>query len=116
MLIKPVYYLMVVLFVINAATDMRSILREKGGDKTRKEAESLKKILFFAGLTVLLVAALPCAGFLISSTLFIFLVLLMFKVESKAVLYTMPIVVAGVLYLLFEYFFGVELPTGVLGF
>lgn len=118
MLIKPVYYLMVVLFCINAVTDMRAILRERGKEaaKAAREADSLKKILLFAALSILLVAALPFAGFLVAATLFIFGVLAIFKVETKAVLYAMPLAVTVSLYLLFEHVFGVELPTGLLGF
>ncbi|MDL2209672.1 tripartite tricarboxylate transporter TctB family protein [Desulfovibrio sp. OttesenSCG-928-O18] len=117
MLIKPVFYLMVVLFIINAATDMRAILRERSeGGEQEKENASLKKILSFAGLAILLVAALPFAGFLLSSTLFMFLVLFMFKVEKKAVLFLMPVGVSVTLYLLFAHVFAVELPVGVLGF
>lgn len=114
MLIKPVFYLMVVLFLINAVTDMRAILKDKG-KAAAAEADPLRKILPFAGLAVLLVAALPYLGFLISSAIFMLLVLFLFKVDSKAILALMPIVVSVSLYLLFEYVFGVELPVGFLG-
>lgn len=116
MLIKPVFYLMVVLFIINAATDMRDILRQKGDAATAKADSSLGRILRFAALAVLLVAALPFAGFLISATVFLFLVLFMFEVRNKAMLIGMPIIVALALYLLFEFVFAVELPASVLGF
>ena len=116
MLIRPVFYLMLVLFCINAATDLRAILnaRGKGGSSEAEEA-SLRKILPFAGLAVGLVAALPYLGFVISSLVFLFLVLLMFKVEKKPVLLMMPLVVSISLHLLFVYVFGVELPTGFFG-
>jgi len=117
MLIKPVFYLAAVLFCINAATDLRDILRNAAaGAAAGKDKDPLKRMFSFAGLAVLLVAALPYAGFLISSALFIFLVLLLFKVENKAVLYAMPVCVSLVLYMLFDFGFGVELPAGFLGF
>ena len=117
MLIGPVYYLMVVLFVINAATDLRDILRERGKEAAaRKEEDSLKRILSFGGLAILLVIALPWAGFLVSATLFVFSALMLFEVTNKALLYVMPIGVALTLYALFEYVFGVELPASFLGF
>ena len=117
MLIGPVYYLMVVLFFINAATDLRDILRERGKEAAAsKEGDSLKRILSFGGLAILLVIILPWAGFLVSATLFVFATLMLFEVENKTLLYVMPIVVPLTLYALFEYAFGVELPTGVFGF
>lgn len=118
MLIKPVYCLMAILFFINAATDMRALLRDRDKEEasTVREVDSLKKILQFSGLTILLVAALPFTGFLISAALFIFAVLAIFKVESKTVFYAMPPAVTLSLYLLFEHVFGVELPVGFLGF
>ena len=117
MLIKPVFYLLVVLFIINAITDLLDILRKKDSEEAGvKEKESLKKILSFAAITVALVAALPYAGFLISATLFIFVALLMSKVENKLILYAMPLCTPLVLYVIFEYAFGVELPVGLLGF
>ena len=117
MLIGPVYYLMVVLFVINAATDLRDILRERGKEAAaNKEEDSLKRILSFGGLAILLVIILPWAGFLVSATLFVFATLMLFEVENKTLLYVMPIVVTLTLYALFEYAFGVELPTSVFGF
>jgi hypothetical protein len=117
MLIRPVFYLMVVLFCINAATDLRDIMRNRQAQATAdKEKESLKAILAFAGLAILLVAALPYAGFLIAAAVFICLVLLLFKVENKTVLFMMPVCVALALYALFEFVFGVELPAGFLGF
>ena len=117
MLIKPVFYLMVVLFIVNAVTDMRDIMRKKDDSAARKaEDSSLKKILRFAGLAILLVAALPFAGFLISATVFLFLVLFMFQVDNKAILFLMPVGVSLALYLLFEHVFAVELPASILGF
>jgi cell division protein FtsW (lipid II flippase) len=117
LLIKPVFYLLVVLFFINAATDLRDILRERNKEAVQvKEKESLKKILSFTALSVLLVAALPYVGFLISATLFVFFSLLMSKVENKPILFAMPIGVSLALYAAFVYAFGVELPIGFLGF
>lgn len=114
MLIKPVFYLMVLLFCVNAITDLRDIMRQKGRILSAK-ADPLTRILPFAGLAIFLVAVLPYAGFCISSIVFLFLVLFMFKVESKAVLVLMPLIVSTVLYFLFVYAFGVELPVGFLG-
>jgi phosphatidylglycerophosphate synthase len=117
LLIKPVFYLLVVLFIINAITDLRDILRKRNEEAVQvSEKESLKTILSFAALTVVLVAALPYAGFLIASTLFIFVALSMSKVENKLILFAMPVCVSVGLYLIFEYAFGVELPVGFLGF
>jgi cell division protein FtsW (lipid II flippase) len=117
MLIKPVFYMLAVLFLINAATDLWDILRKKNSEAGRVgEKESLKKILSFAALSVALVAALPYAGFLVSATLFIFFALLLSKVENKLILYAMPVCVSLALYLIFVYAFGVELPVGFFGF
>jgi cell division protein FtsW (lipid II flippase) len=117
MLIKPVFYLLVVLFIINAITDLRDILRKKNNEAVQTgEKESLKKILSFAALTVALIVALPYMGFLVSAMLFIFAALLMSRVENKLILYAMPICVPLVLYVIFEYAFGVELPIGFFGF
>ena len=115
MLIKPVFYLMVLLFCVNAATDMRAILRDRVKD-AQSGSSSLRQILSFAGLAVLLLVTLPFLGFLISSTLFIFLVLTMFKVENRKILFLMPIGVSATLYALFEFVFAVALPTGFFGF
>ena len=116
MLIKPVFCLMVVLFCINAATDLRSILRNKNKDRAMdEENDSLKKIMPFAGMAILLVASLPFLGFLLSSLVFLFFVLLIFKVDNKAVLFVMPPVVSVSLYILFSSAFGVDLPVGFLG-
>jgi hypothetical protein len=116
LLIKPVFYLMVLLFCINAATDLRDILKQK--EKTGEQGgdASFKAILPFAALAILFVAALPYAGFLIASLVFLFAALFLFKVENKAVLYLMPVCVSIGLYLLFERVFSVELPVGFLGF
>ncbi|MDR0576863.1 MAG: tripartite tricarboxylate transporter TctB family protein [Candidatus Accumulibacter sp.] len=117
LLIKPVFYLLAILFFINAATDLRDILRERGRKAAKSgEKEPLKKILLFAALTVALVAALPHAGFLVSATLFIFCALFMSGVGNRAILYAMPVCVSLALYVIFEYVFGVELPAGFLGF
>jgi hypothetical protein len=117
LLIRPVFYLMVLLFCINAITDLRDILRqkEKAGGQRRDDA-SLKAIMPFAGLAILFVAILPYAGFPLASLVFLFAVLFLFKVDNKAVLYLMPVGISIGLYLLFEKVFGVELPVGFLGF
>jgi hypothetical protein len=116
LLIKPVFYLMVVLFCINAITDLRDILKQKEKTGGQRGDASLKAILPFAALAILFVAVLPYAGFLIASLMFLFAVLFLFKVENKAVLYLLPVVASVGLYLLFERVFGVELPVGWFGF
>ena len=117
MLIRPVFYLMALLFCINAASDLRSILREKGrAGGVAAGGDSLKKILLFALLTVLLVAILPFAGFVLSAMAFLYAALLLFKVDNKTLLYLMPVAVALALSLLFDQIFSVPLPKGFLGF
>ena len=117
LLITPVFYLMVIVFCINAITDFRDILKrkEKIGE-SRSDDASLKAITPFAGLTILFVVILPYAGFLIASLVFLFSVLLLFKVDNKVILYLLPVCASIGLYLLFEKAFGVELPVGFLGF
>jgi hypothetical protein len=116
LLIRPVFYLMVFLFCINAVTDLRDILKQKEKAGGQRGDASLKAITPFAALAILFVAALPYAGFLIASLVFLFAALFLFKVENKAMLYLMPVCVSVGLYLLFERVFGVELPVGFLGF
>ena len=117
MLIKPVFYMMVILFCVNAATDLRDILKQKAKvNGSNGDDASLKAITPFAGLTILFVVILPYAGFLLASLVFLFAVLLVFKVDNKVVLYLLPVCVSVGLYLLFEKAFGVELPVGFLGF
>lgn len=116
MLIRPVFYLMVVLFLINAATDLRSIMREQSAEESEKEKGSLKKILAFCAASVGMVVLLPYLGFVLSAMAFLFVVLKMFKVDNSTVLYLMPIGVSIALYLLFDQVFSVPLPQGFLGF
>ena len=116
LLIRPVFYLMAVLFCINAITDLRDILKQKEKADGQSGDASFKAILPLAALAILFVVALPYAGFLIASLVFLFAALFLFKVENKAMLYLMPVGVSIGLYLLFEKVFGVELPVGFLGF
>ena len=116
LLIRPVFYCMLVLFCINAATDLRAILKANTKGESRESGDtSLRKILPFAVLAIGFVAALPFLGFIFSSLVYLVLILRVFKVEEKKVLIVLPLVVSISLYLLFVYVFGVELPVSFLG-
>lgn len=117
MLIRPVFYLMTLLFLINAATDLRAIMRDRStAEKEKEEKGALRRILLFCAASVGMVVALPYLGFVLSAMGFLFVVLKMFKVESDTVLYLMPIGMSIALYLLFDQVFSVPLPQGFLGF
>lgn len=116
-LIRPVFYLMIVLFLINAATDLRSIMaKSQAGADQEKDTSSVRKTLAFCAAATAFVVVLPYLGFVLSAMAFLFVVLKMFKVEDTSILYLMPVGVSIALYLLFDQVFSVPLPEGFLGF
>ncbi len=114
MFIRPVFYLLVVLFIVNGIHDFRSAAKSAGDNAARSEAQETKKVVGF----ILLVAADLClvsyAGFILTSVVFLLSCLLWFGVRNKVILALLPVGMSLFLYVLFALWFGVPLPEGPL--
>jgi len=112
MLIRPVFYLLIFLYVINTVGDIRSWRREEQQDK----APVQPKLLIFIALVIACLALFSLLGFIITCFLFLLASFWLFHVRSKAYLLGLPLIITALLFIIFKIMLGVALPDGVLAF
>jgi len=114
MFIRPVFYLLAVLFIVNGVNDFRSFSKSSQVAAKPKDDEDTKKVIGFILLVLVYLLLVTYVGFIITSVVFLFSCLLLFGVKSKVLLVFMPLGVSLFLYVLFAVWFGVPLPEGLL--
>lgn len=113
-LIKPVFFLMVLLFIINTVSDYRENKRCQDNASTKQnENFQFRKILPYIVLTAVYLIVMPYVGFMPASILFLAGALYRLNVRKTIVLITLPIGLSVLLYFLFVYLFSVPLPAGI---
>ena len=110
-LIRPIYYSMVVLYIINAFTDY---LEWKKG---KIILEPIPKIVvLYVGMVALYIFLMPKIGFLVTTTAFMYASFAFLKVRSKILFCITPVIFTLFLYILFYRAFAVPLPKGIFPF
>ncbi|WP_434310449.1 tripartite tricarboxylate transporter TctB family protein [Hominifimenecus sp. rT4P-3] len=114
-LIRPVYLVMLLLFVINTIRDVKRWKRER--EKTRETdgeaARSMRNVLVCLAGAASYLLLMKLVGFLISSAVFLFVSFLYLKVEKKWWAAVLAVVVSASLYAVFQMLLGVPLPKGI---
>lgn len=126
-LIRPVFLVMAVLYVINAVTDFIACRREAAaeGVPAREEKSLLQavkgfltspgsKIVYLFVLIMLYALLLKSVGFIIVNALFLFAVLLVMGERKVWKLVLIPIVVTALMHLIFVTGLKILLPAGIL--
>lgn len=113
LLIKPVFYLLFLLYIINTTGDIREWRQEKGKNIDTKAP---KNIYIFIGLVVAYLLLISYLGFIITSILFILANLILFQVKNKYMFIFFPLIITFLLYIVFKILFNIPLPAGFLGF
>jgi hypothetical protein len=109
LLIRPVYFALLALFIYNTIKDLRN------PEEAENQTTTLnRKVVIIAAMCAAFIALLPFLGFLLDSIAFILGALILFKVKDLKVLVGVPVIVSGVLYFLFTEAFFVPLPKGLL--
>jgi hypothetical protein len=116
MFIRPVFYLLVVLFVVNGINDFRRSAGSPESKNAKGDDKEAKKVIGFILLVIAYLLLVSYTGFIITSIIFLLTCLLLFGVRSKVLLAFMPLGVSLFLYVLFAIWFGVPLPEGLLDF
>lgn len=95
-----------------------TLIRAKKKEKMLKDQErgevSIFKVSSYAVLMTLYVTSIERVGFLISSTLFLILILKYVEGQRWKTTFAVWFVSIGVSYILFVYFLGVPLPRGII--
>lgn len=118
LLIRPVVYIMGVLFLINLVRDYRKWKLEQEGNNEEFEYASSKEIktalIAFAAVAVYILS-MNLLGFIISTVLFLVCSFIALKAKPlPSVL--MAIIMTGLLYVVFKILLKMPLPRGFLGF
>jgi hypothetical protein len=122
-LIRPVFYIMLVLFIINTFTDYFDWKNAKMTQKEGKvEASGIFKDLDYLktlALVVLLsagyIATMRTLGFVLSTAIYLLLQVIVLKSKNKLVIVGLPIALTIIVFLIFRQILGVPLPRGILG-
>lgn len=121
-LIRPAFYIMLILYIINTTTDIMKWKKSKTLDKaTGKGMDSdSKNKLITLGITFLVtliyVSFMNTLGFIISTIIYLFVELYILKTKNKFVLFGLPIILSLVVFFMFTEGFSVPLPRGIFGF
>lgn len=127
-LIQPVFWVIVLLYIINGVTDYRewkASQKDKADQPAQpKEKLSLEaldwngtgKIVAAIAAMVIYVAMLDILGFVISTLLFVAAILFVMGERRWFLLVGVPTVLDIILYVVFRIALSIPLPTGFLGF
>ena len=116
MFIRPVFYLLIVLFIVNGINDFRNFKKSSKAASESKCDENSKNVIGFIMLVLAYLLLVSYVGFIITSVVFLLSCLWLFGIKNKVILAFMPIGVSLFLYVLFAVWFGVPLPEGLLNF
>lgn len=131
--IRPVFWIMLVLYLMILWMDTRDWRGEKRTQasaaqqataeekqaaqaKTAAEKADLRRTVICVGSAVAYVFLLPYLGFIISTVLFLFGLFCWLKAPNKLIAFVLALAVALGMYALFKIGLKVPLPTGLLGF
>lgn len=124
-LIRPIYYVLCVLFVvmlINAIRQARAEASAKSEAQSEKKAvkdakyyKELKIMVIFVVGTGLYLLALPRLGFIISTPIFLFAAFLYLKSDKKTAV-ILAVLLTAFAYIVFKMLLNVPLPAGILSF
>ena len=119
LLIQPVYFVILAAFLVLVAAYVCRSLAGKNGQATNGEASERKitnkvATLSFAVLTVAYVYGLGWLGFVVSSWLYMTLLLMFFSVKSWLIIVAFPAGTALFIYLTFDMWLSIPLPKGIL--
>lgn len=122
-MIQPIFWVMVLLYVINGITDYREWKREQAGGTAAKDAAPARmdrtqaaKLVALIGCMAAYVLLLNVTGFVLTTVVFTCAVLLLMGERKWYLLVGIPVLLAAVLYVAFKIALGIPLPTGFLGF
>ena len=110
-LIRPVFFIMVVLYIINAASDYREV-----SDSGEKRSPIPRKMILFVLGVIVYPILVPFIGFILCTPIFMFYSLMILDVKNKVRLIGLPVIFTVALYVIFKIGFSVPLPTGFLPF
>lgn len=128
--IRPVFWVMLALYVLILWMDVRDWKEQRTQGKTdlseeekqalearakEKRADLYRTAICIAG-ALAYVILFPVLGFFISTTLFLFIMFCWLKAPNKIAALILAATVAAGMYLLFKVGLKVPLPTGFLGF
>lgn len=117
-LIQPVFWIMVLLYVINGITDYREwkSTQTEPAEDTSSPKPFDRKIIAVIVAMVAYVVLLNIFGFVISTLLFVAAVLFLMGERRWYLLIGIPIALVAVLYVVFRIALSIPLPIGFLGF
>ena len=118
LLIRPVVYIMGVLFLINLIRDYRKWKLERDGGEDGSEYASSREIkialIAFAAVAVYILS-MNLLGFIISTVIFLGCSFVVLKAKPVPAI-LMAVVMTGLLYVVFKVLLKMPLPRGFLGF
>lgn len=110
-LIRPVYWLSVILCLIIAAKEVVRYRKQEDGESTKQD--DVKPMLISISAIVAYLILMRVVGFLMSSLVFLFVAFSYVRVsKAKAAIFSALLTVA--IYACFKIFLGVPLPAGIL--
>ncbi|SRR6056297_2467496 len=121
-LIKPVFFIMLILFVANTVGDVKEwkknrkkISKSKENEEDQaKRIKNLKTIGLVVLISVVYLLLLRPIGFIIATFLYLTAEIFVLKTENKVLLVVIPLITTAVLFLLFTKVLTVPLPRGLL--
>lgn len=119
LLIQPIYFVMLVAFFVLVAAYVCKSLAGKDSQVSNGEASERKinnkaATLSFAVLTLAYVYGIEWLGFVVSSWLYMTLLLMIFSVKSWLIVAAFPVGTALFIYLTFDIWLSIPLPKGIL--
>lgn len=131
-LIKPVFIVMVLLFIVNTITDVREWKKEQREKKelyqetagrspdmtgpTAEEKQTLLRSFFVVLSMAVYIVVMPYLGFVISTIVLVVFLLALMQVRKPIPMILLPVLLTGVLYAAFKIGLHIPLPAGFLGF
>jgi len=105
----------VLLISLSALELALSLVRRARGIQKRRDVTEFRNIrpLWIILASVAYTALLPCAGYLIGTALWVFLLFLIFKPQSRILVPLIFVLLIVVTYLIFQLYLPVRLPSGV---
>jgi len=116
LLIGPVYWIMVLAlvgFFISSYIKHVRIRQFKKTSSSELKVSDKKVTGAFLGLTCAYVFSIEWLGFVFVSWLYMLLLLIVFSVRKKSILFFLPLSVALFIYLTFDVWLGITLPKGL---
>lgn len=124
LLINPVILIMVLLYPIIIWQEWRehkkeqkevkdeSELSEEGESDDESSAKLTRKVFLFMLLTLLYLLVIEYVGFIITTVIYMPVLMYVLGTKSKKILITLPVIFTILLYLLFNNMLGIPLPLG----